>query len=295
MKALRTARAPATLELVTPEAIRLTFPLASLGARLLAFGIDMTIVLVAIIVMSLAGMVTSWSGMALIGIFLFRQFYFVAFEVLWHGATPGKRLLGLRAVSRDGRGLTVDAVFARNLLRDVELFIPALVLLAPETVMGTAPTWVTVVAGLWAVMIALLPVLTRDNLRAGDLVGGTVVVMVPRALLVQDEAAPTSRAPSASQALVFTKAQLSLYGEHELETLATVMRKIEEGQADHHDQAHIARTIAAKIGYAGPEPTHEPARFLRAFYRQQRAALEKGLLFGKRKASKFDEHDQGRR
>lgn len=283
------AKAPRMLELVTPEAIRLSFPLASLGARLMAFGIDMTILLFAVVMLSVAGMVTSMSGMMLIGAFLIRQFYFVVFEVLWHGATPGKRALGLRVVSRDGRGLSVDAIFARNLLRDVELFIPALVLFTPEAVMGAAPTWVTIVAGLWAILVALMPLLTRENLRAGDLVGGTVVVAVPRALLIQDEAAPASRASSRGQALVFTEAQLSIYGEHELETLATVMRRIEDGQADRGDQAHIARTIAAKIGYRGPEPSSEPKRFLRAFYKQQRAALEKRLLFGKRKASKLDQ------
>ena len=282
------AKAPKTLELVTPEAIRLSFPLASLGARLMAFGIDMTILLFAVIMLSLAGMVTSLSGMMLIGAFLIRQFYFMAFEVLWHGATPGKRALGLRVVSRDGRGLSVDAIFARNLLRDVELFIPALVLLAPEAVMGVAPTWVTVMAGLWAAVIALMPFLTRENLRAGDLVGGTVVVVVPRAILIQDEAAPVSRALSSRHALVFTPAQLSIYGEHELETLATVMRRIDDGHADRSDQAHIAQTIARKIGYRGPEPRSAPARFLRAFYKQQRAALEKRLLLGKRKASKLE-------
>ena len=38
----------------------------------------------------------------------------------------------------------------------------------------------------------------------------------------------------------------------------------------------------------GPEAANEPERFLRAFYKQQRAALEKKLLLGKRKASKYD-------
>jgi hypothetical protein len=39
---------------------------------------------------------------------------------------------------------------------------------------------------------------------------------------------------------------------------------------------------------AGGEQELDPQRFLRVFYRAQRASLEKKLLLGKRKASKFD-------
>ena len=103
---------------------------------------------------------------------------------------------------------------------------------------------------------------------------------------MSDEAAPHS---VRSGALVFEKAQLAVYGEHELETLANLLRDADMGRADVFDLRVVAGTIARKIRYFGNEPAINPERFLRAFYRAQRAALEKGLLLGKRKASKHDQ------
>lgn len=283
-----------TFQLETPEAVLLHFPIADPVTRLGAFVLDIVLIAIAaFVVLFPAALLTGLSGLtepmaiALIGIFLIRQFYFVFFEVLWHGATPGKRAMGLRVISRDGGGLTVDAVVARNLMRDVELFVPLTIAIVPEQVFGTVPWWAWIPAALFIMVIALLPLLTSERLRAGDLVGGTIVVRVPSAPLLADEAARTSHAPVPSE-MQLTLAQLSIYGERELETLADLIRKIDEGKATIEDQQHIARTIARKIRYDGPEPTHEPTRFLRHFYKQQRAALEKQLLFGKRKASKND-------
>jgi uncharacterized RDD family membrane protein YckC len=281
-------------ELETPEAVRLSFPIADPVTRVAAFVFDLFLIAVAAIVVLIpSALLTGLSGLsepmaiALIGIFLVRQFYFVFFEVLWHGATPGKRVLGLRVISRDGTGLTVEAVVARNLMRDVELFVPLTIALVPEQVFGTVPWWAWIPAALFIVVIALLPILTTERLRAGDLVGGTIVVRVPSAPLLPDEAARTSHVPApAASAIDLSAAQLAIYGERELETLADLIRKIDDGKATIEDQQHIARTIAKKIAYDGPEPTRDPTRFLRHFYKQQRAALEKQLLFGKRKASK---------
>ncbi len=281
-------------ELESPEAVVLRFPLAHVSARILAFGMDLTIIAAATIAMLLAGaLLTGVSGLAeplaivLVGVFLVRHFYFVIFEVLWHGATPGKRLLRLRVVSRDGAGLDVDAVITRNLLRDAELFVPLTLIAVPEQLFGGLPSWVWVPSVLWVLLVSLLPLFTKEHTRAGDLAGGTVVVRVPHAELVRDEAARRSLPPM-SGAIELTAAQLSVYGEKELEILADLIRKIDDGKASREDQAHIARTIARKIGYEGPEPSLEPTRFLTTFYKLQRAALEKRLLFGQRKASKHD-------
>lgn len=282
-------------ELESPEAVVLRFPLAELPARVLAFGVDLFCIAALTIVLVLAGaLLSGLSGLAepmagvLIGLFLVRQFYFVIFEVIWHGSTPGKRLMHLRVISRDGSGLNVDAVITRNLLRDAELFVPIALVAVPEQIFGEVPGWLWAPAVLWVGLVSLLPLLSRERTRAGDLAGGTVVVRVPRAELIADEAARTSLTPAASGAIELTAQQLSIYGEKELEILADLIRKIDDGRASIEDQAHIARTIAKKIGYDGPEPVREPTRFLTTFYKQQRAALEKRLLFGRRKASKHD-------
>ncbi|MEO0322546.1 MAG: RDD family protein [Myxococcota bacterium] len=281
----------AFLEIVGPEGVPLRFPAASLAERAAAFFFDLFVIgcgmgLLLLLLVAAAGIGAGFP-LFLIGFFVLRHFYFALFELLWRGATPGKRLLRLRVISRDGLGLTPEAVFARNLVRDVELFVPLVVLSAPEQVLGPAPAWLRALMGLWALMMAVMPLLTREGTRVGDLVGGTRVVRVPSASLVADAADRSSLAPPMA-ASAFTGAQLAHYGERELETLADLLRRFEEGRAERSDLHLVATTIARKIGYPGDGPATDPPRFLRSFYRHQRAALERQLLFGKRKESKLE-------
>jgi len=67
-------------------------------------------------------MVVLW----VLGSFFLRCFYFIYFEQSARAATPGKRMLGLRVVMRDGSPLSIDAIFARNAMRELELFLPLL-------------------------------------------------------------------------------------------------------------------------------------------------------------------------
>ena len=287
-----------TLEIVGPEGVPLSFPRATILERTLAFGLDLLLLYLCVICVmiffvlagALAGLM-SVMGIGLVVAFLIQHFYFIFFETHWQGSTPGKRLLGLKVVSRDGAGLSGDAVVARNLMRDVELFVPAALLAAPEQIYGNAPWWILLPTSLWMIVMVLLPMLTQERTRVGDLVGGTLVVRIPIAKLLEDEAARTSLLPFAANAdvLTFTVQQLDHYGERELETLAELIRKADEGKATPSDLQVVAVTIAQKIGFAGPVPHSEPERFLRTFYKQQRAYLERKLLYGKRKASKFDE------
>ncbi len=60
----------------------------------------------------------------LIGFFVLRNGWFILFEMGGRGATPGKRLMGLRVVARDGARLTGGAVIARNAMREIEVFLP---------------------------------------------------------------------------------------------------------------------------------------------------------------------------
>ena len=43
--------------------------------------------------------------------------YFLFFEWLWHGQTPGKRLLGIRVIQWSGTGISFYQAAVRNLLR----------------------------------------------------------------------------------------------------------------------------------------------------------------------------------
>lgn len=282
------------IEIVGPEGVPLSFPTATVMERGFAFMVDMLVIALITAVMIIMGVTLAGFGglseplaILMVGLFVLAYGYFTFFEIHWQGATPGKRLMNLKVISRDGTGLSAEAVIARNLMREVELFVPFIALTHPEQVFGRAPWWLLVPTAAWVLTMLLLPFLARERTRVGDIVGRTLVVRVPRAKLLADEAARVSLVPSApDDALRFSADQLAHYGETELETLADLMRRHELREATLQDLGVVAAAIARKIRFEGPLPQHDPARFLRAFYKQQRAALEKGLLFGKRKASK---------
>jgi len=285
------------LEIVGPEGVPLRFPRAPVVDRAMAFAIDLcALFLLASIsaaILVLAGVTSgllSVAGLGLVFFFAVRHGYFLFFETHWQGATPGKRLLGLKVVSRDGGGLSIDAVIARNLMRDMELFIPLVAIANPAQFYGRAPAWLLIPASLWLLVMMLMPLLSRERTRLGDLVGGTLVVRVPKAPLLADEAGRDSLLPPAPGHVAprFEPYQLEIYGEHELETLADLLRQAEQGNAADEDLVLVALTIAGKVGFLGESPRREPARFLRRFYQAQRAHLEGKLLMGKRKGSKFD-------
>lgn len=285
------------LAITGPEGVPLHFQRAPAVERAMAFSIDLCalflLALMAAALFLMAGVTTglmSVAGLGLVFFFGVRHGYFLFFETHWQGATPGKRLMNLKVVSRDGGGLSIDAIIARNLMRDMELFIPLVAVANPAQFFGRAPAWLLIPASLWLLAMMLMPLLSRERTRLGDLVGGTLVVRVPKASLLADEAGRDSLIPGAPSdaTLGFTPAQLAIYGERELETLADLLREVERGNASDADLTVVALTIAGKVGFVGSAPSREPHRFLRRFYRAQRAHLEGKLLMGKRKGSKFD-------
>lgn len=166
-----------TLIIETPERVPLEFALASIGNRFLAVAIDhfiqyFTIFVVAWLVISLAGVnlydadskaselfqeMPKWTlAILIVVVFLIFAGYFIVFEWLWNGQTPGKRLLKLRVIREDGRPITFWEALARNLLRIFDA-VPGLVL--PVYSVGL----ITIFAS------------ARDQ-RIGDVFAGTVVV-----------------------------------------------------------------------------------------------------------------------
>lgn len=277
-----------SISIVGPEGTPLRFPFASGAERIAAFAVDMLVLLVIMFLamLGLASAVVIRSSVVFaIGLVIFfaiRHGYFLFFETFLSGSTPGKRLMKLRVISRDGGRLRVEAIVARNLLRDLEFFVPLVVLTSPESIVGPAPWWLRLAAGLWTIIIGAMPLYTKDRSRAGDLIAGTLVVGIPRAALIRDESVKGERG------LVFTREELAVYGEHELETLAELLRAVDMGRANVDDLRLVAKTIQKKIGFFGNEPTQTPGAFLRAFYSAQRADLERRLVLGRRKADKHD-------
>ena len=166
----------------TPERVELHFPLASLGNRFLACAIDHAIQALVITLLLVLGYhlsatihnlglrfrdvqppeistallneVDLWlTGVGILLLFVILFGYFILFEALWNGQTPGKRLLKLRVVSLDGRPVTFFAVMTRNLIRLADMVVP--------------PFY----------SVGLLAVFTsRQSRRLGDFVANTVVI-----------------------------------------------------------------------------------------------------------------------
>ena len=121
----------------TPEALELRLPLAGFGPRLLALVVDwliqgvVVVVLIIIFAFVIAGMAAANPGdmgfitVAMIGmillIILATVGYYIVFEWLWNGQTPGKRAVGIRVVKRGGLPLTPVDILIRNIVRLVDL------------------------------------------------------------------------------------------------------------------------------------------------------------------------------
>lgn len=274
-------------EFVTPEGVDLRLRIGSYGERCGAFILDGLIMLGVLIGMTLLLAAVGWrtkiafggelvAVIWLLGFFLLRNFYFVGFEMRAGAATPGKRAMGLRVVARDGGRLTANAVFARNAMREIEVFLPASFLFASGLGVDAG---LVVLGAVWSGIFVLFPLFNRDRLRLGDLAAGTMVVKAPRRVLRPDLARD---GPALIGGLAFTEAQLDAYGVKELHVLEGVLRK-----AERRTVAEVSTRIRGKIGWDAPLDVSDRA-FLGAYYSALRARLETRLLFGHRRADKFD-------
>ena len=292
--------------IVTPEGVPLVVELADRGSRAAAFILDLVFIILVMVAGGIALAFTEsvldfWGlVIAILGFFLLRIFYFPVTELFFRGATPGKRILGLRVIDRQGGPLKPEAIVVRNLMREVEVFMP-LTMLAVPSLTGFAATE-QLLALLWVGIFTLMPFFNRDGLRVGDMVAGTLVIAAPKAALLPDLTTRAPRTPSsipltqATKADVspyrFTPAQLGHYGIYELQTLEAVLRRAEAGSIAGREE--IAKRIRAKIGWPDigqvtPETERFDApHFLEAFYAAQRAHLEHRMLFGHRRKDKYD-------
>ncbi len=275
-------------DFVTPEGVDLRLVVADASERAGAFLLDAVILVAGLIAITIVFVLAAaslgidrpeaeviFSALLLI-FFVARYFWFVVWELTPRAATPGKRVVGIRVAARDGGRLTAEAVFVRNAMRELEVFVPLTLLVMPATGVDALTRLAALV---WASVFVFFPLFNRDRLRVGDLVAGTWVVRAPRRKLLADLA---ERAPPAASGFQFTPAQAAAYGEHELHVLEEVLR----GPDDKTRQAVAAR-IRNKIGWTAAPGEHDRA-FLDAYYAALRDRLEGGLLIGRRKKNKFD-------
>lgn len=139
----------------TPEGIALSLRPAGPAARCLAYLVDFAVRMAGFLAIVMAAGIAGRGlapGLLLIAFFLLEWFYPVAFELAGDGATPGKRMMGLRVVMDSGLPVTPAASLLRNLLRAAD-FLPALHAAAAVSLLVRA-----------------------DCKRLGDIAAGTLVV-----------------------------------------------------------------------------------------------------------------------
>lgn len=269
-------------EIVTPDGVPLRVDLADPGERYAAFAADFFITLLASCLIEIAGTISVGAlthRTLVISAFIFfivRTGYFSGFEIRWAGVTPGKRMLGLRVIDRRGGPLLPGAVIARNLTREAEFFYPITMVLATRS-WARAP-WEAVVVMAWILLMMLLPFFSRERLRAGDLLGGTIVIAMPKLLLLEDLVRD-------ERTFAFTEGQLQYYGIAELQVLEDVLRR-SYGPDKARLQAEICAKIQRRIEWEGEMRPEAAGTFLRDFYAAQRAFLERRKNLGDERTDK---------
>jgi uncharacterized RDD family membrane protein YckC len=271
--------------LLTPEGVPLRIELADPGERIAAFLADVCFSLAAALLVILCGAALGAFGLGftlpvvVLLAFAIRSGYFLFFELRWAGATPGKRLLGLRVIDRRGAALRPGAVVARNLMRQAEFFFPIELLLVSQ---GWLWSPGQVIANLaWIGAMAAIVLRSQDRQRLGDLIGGTIVIALPQRLLLED-------LTRERQTFQFTDAQLEVYGIKELQVLEDVLRRprnAETARLMEEVRDRIRRRIA---WWERNVSARETEAFLRDFYTAQRALLERRKNLGREKLNKFD-------
>jgi uncharacterized RDD family membrane protein YckC len=157
------------VKLLTPESVELEFTLAGIGSRALALVIDYTLLALGqTLLWTVVGLFSEqltnyldrlgvnysslplWLlSLVLLGSVAIFGGYFVAFEVLWQGQSPGKRWTKIRVIRDNGQPVGIAQATLRAMLRPVDDF---------------------------CFIGAFLISLTQSEKRLGDWVAGTLVV-----------------------------------------------------------------------------------------------------------------------
>lgn len=272
--------------ILPPEAVPIRLEIASGGARFGAQALDILITFGGLFLLFWAliwANVLDWSMLATLFfllVFLIRVPYYILSELVWNGRTIGKRIVRIKVISADGQRLTPHQIVARNLMKEVEVFMPATTLLSGSFQSG----WVGLALTLWMVLVLCVPLFNKRRQRLGDMIAGTLVVDQPTAVLLPDLAATQG---TAGVGFVFQPEQLDVYGRFELQTLEQILRNRPKTEEQGQRVSDVVHTIRRKIKFEEDVAARDEWDFLTDFYRQQREFLESRHLFGDTREDKF--------
>jgi len=240
----------------TAEHVRLMYPIAGIGNRFLAAFLDaiiQTLLLVGLPLITIplgqSGLLenelvaATFAAILVLVMFFLLWGYFVVFETMWNGQTPGKRYVGIRVIRDDGSAAGFVPILIRNLVRVVD-FLP-----------------------LFYAIGAFSMVVSSRGQRLGDLVAGTIVV---KARVERDFRRLQTRA-TASERIVSVRA---LPGEAQRIVREFALR---EASLAPEARAALARSLSGRIRPLVPESIEieDDVVFLRAVAASLRAQGER--------------------
>jgi uncharacterized RDD family membrane protein YckC len=229
-----------TVVIETPEHYELEFSLAGIGTRFVAYLIDKVVQVLllaglAVFVLTvfyilgrvfpqvnvpkeLAGLLGRW--MLALAVLVYGSVtggYFILFEYLWNGSTPGKRAQHIRVIRKDGRPVTFMDAAIRNILRFVDIL-----------------------AEVYPIGLVVM-FLDSKNRRLGDLTAGTLVVA--------DESARLPSAPERTDEhfgdLVEARHAVNNMTPHDYRIVARFLARRTALEPDHREG--LAREICTRL------------------------------------------------
>jgi len=235
-------------EVTSPESVTFTYDVAGLGSRFAALLIDLLIQLLLLFALlavaggtlyidvavynpkharSLGLSLWVWAALVLLT-FAILWGYFVFFEMMWNGKTPGKRIFGLRVIRAGGYPVDLLASAVRNLIRYVD-FLPG-----------------TYSVGVFTMFFS------RHWQRLGDHAAGTLVVR-DRSLRT-----PTALASETAPTWIDGLARIDRLTPREYHVVREFLRRRDDLEKDSRDELsrRIADPLAEKLEVtlgAGPE------------------------------------------
>jgi uncharacterized RDD family membrane protein YckC len=252
------------LNINTPENVIFGYDVAGIGSRFIAALVDTLIILVlqALVYLTLslflggANLLESENATWIIALFSLIGFallwgYYIFFEMLWNGQSPGKRWIGLRVIRADGTPITLAESLIRNLVRLID-FLP-------------------IYYGVGVVTMFV----NDQSRRLGDLAAGTLVVRDKETVTIQ-ALESTAREPN-FVGIYFSEEDLNMdfplekLTPHEIQVAEEFLRR----RVSLPNRSRLARSIVASL-YARmelplpPLPEGRPEKLIAVIVRLNR-------------------------
>jgi uncharacterized membrane protein SpoIIM required for sporulation/uncharacterized RDD family membrane protein YckC len=267
------------VDVETPEQVVFSYTVAGVGSRAAAALIDILICVAAFVALIVLAGYTSGafsatrvrtgsdgSGQWAAAVLSILQFaiiwgYYVLFEALADGQTPGKKRLGLRVVQDGGYSVSFAASAVRNLVRAIDM--------QPLFFYGV---------GILSVAVS------KSGKRLGDLAAGTLVV--------RERGEPESAATAHDEAVHATPATgpalATLLTDDEYELLDRFVQR--RSAIDAVQRAQFAAQLAARWRARAPELPGSDAAMLIRLHERERLARRRGTAARSDTGARREQH-----